>query len=47
MTATYSLQYFDGELRIDNEEVVTLGFFDVNHIPSNISPPDRPVIKGL
>ncbi|MEW8963529.1 NUDIX hydrolase [Paraclostridium dentum] len=45
VTATYICNEFDGELRIDNEEVVNLGFFDVDHIPSNISPPDRPVIR--
>jgi 8-oxo-dGTP pyrophosphatase MutT (NUDIX family) len=45
VTATYICDDFDGKLRIDNEEVVKLGFFDVENIPSNISPPDRPVIK--
>jgi 8-oxo-dGTP pyrophosphatase MutT (NUDIX family) len=45
VTATYICNDFDGELRIDNEEVVNLGFFDVDQIPSNISPPDRPVIR--
>ncbi|MCA1035715.1 NUDIX hydrolase [Bacillus infantis] len=45
VTATYICNDFDGELMIDNEEVVNLEFFDVEHIPSNISPPDRPVIR--
>jgi 8-oxo-dGTP pyrophosphatase MutT (NUDIX family) len=45
VTATYICDDFDGKLRIDNEEVVKLGFFDVENIPSNISPPDRPVIR--
>lgn len=45
VTASYICNDFEGELRIDNEEVVNLEFFDVDHIPSNISPPDRPVIR--
>ncbi len=45
VTATYICNDFDGELRMDNEEVVNLAFFDLDQIPSNISPPDRPVIR--
>ncbi|MGD6880037.1 NUDIX hydrolase [Bacillus infantis] len=45
VTATYICNDFDGELRIDHEEVVNLAFFDVDQLPSNISPPDRPVIR--
>ncbi|MGD6845388.1 NUDIX hydrolase [Bacillus infantis] len=45
VTATYICNDFDGELRMDHEEVVNLAFFDLDQIPSNISPPDRPVIR--
>ncbi|RBP89982.1 ADP-ribose pyrophosphatase YjhB (NUDIX family) [Cytobacillus firmus] len=36
---------YDGELTVDNEEVNDLRFFHVHEIPSNISPPDRKVLK--
>ncbi|MGD6831228.1 NUDIX hydrolase [Sutcliffiella halmapala] len=43
--ATYICTDYDGEIRIDNDEVKELRFFNVNQIPSNISPPDLIVIR--
>ena len=42
---TYICTDYDGELKIDNDEVKDLRFFDVHKIPQNISPPDLLVIK--
>ncbi len=41
----YICNNYDGELTMDSEEVKDLRFFHVHEIPSNISPPDRKVIK--
>jgi 8-oxo-dGTP pyrophosphatase MutT (NUDIX family) len=43
--STYICNDYKGKLRLDNNEVKDLRFFDIHHIPSNISPPDLPVIK--
>ncbi len=45
--ASYICTDYDGELTIDNEEVNDLRFYHVHEIPSNISPPDRKVIKDF
>ncbi|HYK73119.1 MAG TPA: NUDIX domain-containing protein [Pseudoneobacillus sp.] len=42
---TFICTDYSGELRIDNDEVLDLRFFDIHNIPSSISPPDLPVIK--
>ena len=42
---TYICTDYDGELKINNDEVKDLHFFDVHKIPPNINPPDLLVIK--
>ncbi|WP_055109051.1 NUDIX hydrolase [Paenibacillus ihumii] len=42
---TYICTDYLGELKIDNNEVKDLRFFSVDEIPTNISPPDLPIIK--
>jgi hypothetical protein len=42
---TYICTDYHGELKIDNEEVIDLRFFDVHQIPPNINPPDLLVIR--
>ncbi|EWG12826.1 NTP pyrophosphohydrolase [Cytobacillus firmus DS1] len=43
----YICTKYDGEITMDSEEVKDLRFFHVHAIPSNISPPDRRVIKDF
>lgn len=38
---TYVCEDFSGELISDNDEVNKLKWFDINDLPSNISPPER------
>jgi 8-oxo-dGTP pyrophosphatase MutT (NUDIX family) len=45
VVSTYICNDYTGQLRVDNDEVKDLRFFDVHHLPTNISPPDIPVIK--
>lgn len=42
---TYICTDYLGELKIDNNEVKDLRFFSVDEIPTNISPPDLPIIN--
>ncbi|WP_339319367.1 hypothetical protein [Paenibacillus sp. FSL R10-2734] len=44
MTA-YLCNDYIGTLEKDGEEVMELRFFDSREIPSEISPPDLPIIK--
>lgn len=37
---------FRGELKVDKNEGIELRFFELNELPQNISPPDRPIIES-
>ena len=45
VTAVYTSNNYSGQLRTDDSEVDELNFFELNKLPINLSPPDRPVIK--
>jgi 8-oxo-dGTP pyrophosphatase MutT (NUDIX family) len=45
VVAAYICDVYEGELKIQKTEVRELKFFDINHLPSNISPPDLPIIR--
>ncbi|MGE6256712.1 NUDIX hydrolase [Heyndrickxia sporothermodurans] len=45
VVATYICTDYEGETRIDPEEVVELRFFPLNQLPENISPPEMPIIR--
>lgn len=42
---TYICTEYQGEMQIEESEVRELCFFHFNDIPSNISPPELPIIK--
>ncbi|MDJ0634787.1 MAG: NUDIX hydrolase [Xenococcaceae cyanobacterium MO_188.B29] len=44
VTAVYSSRKFKGKLKADKKEGYEVRFFNLNELPSEISPPDRPVI---
>lgn len=43
--AVYITRWFQGEPKIDPEEAIAISFFELDKLPQNISPPDRPVIN--
>ncbi|MGL4882842.1 MAG: NUDIX hydrolase [Waterburya sp.] len=45
VTAVYTSRQYRGKLKIDEEEVSEICFFELNKLPENISPPDKPIIK--
>jgi len=45
VVAAYICNEFDGNIKKDNHEVAEIKFFNVDDIPDNISPPDKPVIQ--
>jgi 8-oxo-dGTP pyrophosphatase MutT (NUDIX family) len=45
VVAAYISRQFTGKLKINPKEGYELRFFDLNELPLNISPPDRPIIK--
>ncbi|MBC6973656.1 NUDIX hydrolase [Bacillus sp. Xin] len=47
VVAAYICNDYEGELKIDKREVENLHFFDLSELPSNISPPDFPIVKEL
>lgn len=44
VVAAYICKEYNGELRKEESEVQELKFFKLNELPSNISPPDLPII---
>ncbi|MDJ0590711.1 MAG: NUDIX domain-containing protein [Pleurocapsa sp. MO_226.B13] len=46
VVAVYISREFRGELKVDEEEGTEIRFFELNKLPQNISPPDRPVIES-
>ncbi|ALC91647.1 ADP-ribose pyrophosphatase [Bacillus sp. FJAT-18017] len=45
VVTAYICRGYEGALRRDEEEVKELRFFPFTELPSNISPPDLPIIK--
>lgn len=45
VTAVYTSRKFTGNLKADNQEGYEVQFFNLNKLPLEISPPDRPVIE--
>lgn len=44
VVSAYICRDYEGELRREESEVLELKFFKLNELPSNISPPDLPII---
>ena len=44
VVAVYTSRQYKGELKVDEEEGLEIRFFELNKLPTNISPPDIPVI---
>ena len=42
--ATFVCEDYEGELRADNDEVLSLQFFSIDDLPSNLNPPEIPII---
>lgn len=45
VVAVYISRQFTGKLKTNTAEGYGVRFFDLNQLPSNISPPDRPIIE--
>jgi ADP-ribose pyrophosphatase YjhB (NUDIX family) len=45
VVTAYLCTQYEGELQKDENEVKDIHFFNLNEIPSDISPPDIPIIK--
>ena len=45
VTAVYIVHHYTGKLQPNHLEHQTAGFFDLNELPTPISPPIRPIIK--
>lgn len=45
VVAAYICSEFAGNIKKDNHEVEEIKFFNINDIPENINPPDKPVIQ--
>lgn len=43
--AAYVCTDFEGEIKMDENEVQDLRFFHLGELPTNISPPDMPIIQ--
>ena len=43
----YLVQDFEGEIKIDNKEVLEVKWFSIDNIPENIFKPDKEPIKDL
>ena len=42
--ATFVCADYEGELREDQDEVLSLQFFSIDDLPSNLNPPEIPII---
>ena len=47
VTAVYTCKSYSGQLKPDKSEVSELHFFELDNLPQNLSPPDRPVIESF
>ncbi|WP_108669061.1 NUDIX hydrolase [Peribacillus acanthi] len=45
VVTAYICNDYDGDLVVDESEVQALSFFDLNSLPTNISPPDLPILQ--
>jgi 8-oxo-dGTP pyrophosphatase MutT (NUDIX family) len=45
VVAVYTARQFSGELKVEEDEAYKLCFFNLEKLPKNLSPPDRPVIE--
>ena len=45
VVAVYVSRQFEGEVRVDEKEGTELHFFGFSELPSDISPPDKPIIE--
>ena len=45
MVTAYVCNDYEGVLKKEESEVQELYFFPINELPSNISPPDLPIIQ--
>ena len=46
VVAVYLSRQFEGKLKIDRAEGLEIRFFELAQLPTNISPPDKPVIDS-
>ena len=46
VVAVYISRQFRGKLKVDEEEGFEIRFFELNKLPQNISPPDKPIIES-
>lgn len=44
---TYICTEYEGDLKLDQDEVAELRFFSLDQLPENISPPELPILKEL
>ena len=42
--ATFICEDYEGDLRADKDEVLALQFFSIDELPSNLNPPEIPII---
>ncbi len=45
--SAYLTRDFQGELHAEAEEVLELRFFDFDHLPEDLNPLDRPILRDL
>ena len=45
VVAAYTTQQFRGELKADKDEASAVCFFHLKELPTNLSPPDKPIIE--
>jgi 8-oxo-dGTP pyrophosphatase MutT (NUDIX family) len=46
VVAVYTSRQFQGKLKVDPQEGLVIRFFELDQLPLNISPPDKPVIDS-
>ena len=45
VVAVYTTQRFRGELKVNKKEASSVCFFSLKELPTNLSPPDKPIIE--
>ena len=45
VVAVYTSKSYSGQLKLDESEGLDLRFFELNNLPLDLSPPDRPVLE--
>jgi len=46
VTAAYICKNFNNHLNKESIEILDIKFFEINEIPNNISPPEKPIIQS-